>query len=468
MNRDLEKRIRQMSEALGVPANFDVVFRKLRIGNRDAATFCIDGFTDGAVLQRIIQFFIGMKDDEIAADAKQFVEQSVPFNETIVTGDWEKALLLTFSGMTCLLVEGFDDAILIDCREYPARSVDEPVKDKVLRGSRDGFVETIVFNSALIRRRIRSPELRFELMQAGTSSQTDVAIGYMQGRVNKEYLEKIRRSIRDIQVDSLTMNAESLAECIYRGSWFNPLPKFKYSERPDTAAASLLEGNIILLVDNSPSAMIIPNTIFDVIEDTDDYYFPPITGTYLRWSRIVITLLALFVSPLYLLLVRYADAVPEALLFTLPKETQNVPMVVQFLILEFAIDGMKLASLNTPNTLSTPLSVITGLVIGEFAVSSGWFNAEAMLYMAFVALANYSQSSFELGYALKFMRVFLLLVTHWFGVWGFAAGVLAILACFALNKNVAGKSYLYPNEPMGVRKIVRQLFRVNIRTKEKN
>ncbi len=468
MNRDLEERIRQMDQALGVPENFDIIFRRLRIGNRDAATYCIDGFTDGAVLQRIIQFFIGLKDEEIAADATSFVEQSMPFNETVVTSDWEKAILLTFSGMTCLLIEGYEDAILIDCREYPARSVDEPAKDKVLRGSRDGFVETIVFNSALIRRRIRSEELRFELMQAGTSSQTDVAIGYMRGRVNQSYLKKIKECVQNIRVDSLTMNAESLAECIYRGSWLNPLPKFKYSERPDTAAAALLEGNIVILVDNSPSAMIIPNTIFDVIEDTDDYYFPPITGTYLRWSRIVITLLAVFVSPLYLLMVKHPDLVPQALLFTLPKETQNVPMIVQFLILEFAIDGMKLASLNTPNTLSTPLSVITGLVIGEFAVSSGWFNAEAMLYMAFVALANYSQSSFELGYALKFMRVFLLVLTQFLGIWGFAGGVVVIVLCFVFNKNVAGKSYLYPEEAMGVRKLMRQLFRVNIRTKEKN
>ncbi len=468
MSISFKERKKQMGDALGVPENFDVIYRQLKIGNRDAVTYCVDGFTDGAVLQRVVQFFFGLKEAEIAKTATDFVKQSVPFNETLVTSDWDQALLLTFSGMTCLLVDGYDEAILIDCREYPARSVEEPYKDKVLRGSRDGFVETIVFNSALIRRRIRSTELRFEMMQAGTSSKTDVAIGYMKGRVQEKYLEKIKNSISNIKVDSLTMNVESLAECIYRGSWLNPLPKFKYSERPDTAAASLLEGNIVILVDNSPSAMIIPNTIFDVIEDADDYYFPPITGTYLRWCRIIITLLAVFISPIYLLMVQNAELVPAGLEFILPKDTLHVPLVVQFLILEFAIDGMKLASLNTPETLSTPLSVITGLVIGEFAVSSGWFNPEAMLYMAFVALANYSQPSFEVGYALKFMRIFLLLLTAWFGVWGFVIGVVTIILIFALNKNVAGKSYLYPGTPMGARKILRQLFRVSIKTKEKN
>lgn len=468
MSISFEERVKQMGDALGVPENFDVICRPLKIGNRDAVTFCVDGFTDGAVLQRIVQFFFGLKEEEIAANAAEFVKQSVPFNETLVTSDRNQAILLVFTGLTCLLVDGFDEAILIDCRDYPARSVEEPSKDKVLRGSRDGFVETVVFNAALIRRRIRSTELRFEMMQAGTTSQTDIAIGYMKGRVQEKYLKKIKDSIANIKVDSLTMNVESLAECIYHGSWFNPLPKFKYSERPDTAAASLLEGNIVILVDNSPSAMIIPNTIFDVIEDMDDYYFPPITGTYIRWSRIIITVLALFISPIYLLMVQNADLVPAGLEFILPKDTLHVPLVVQFLILEFAIDGMKLASLNTPDTLSTPLSVITGLVIGEFAVSSGWFNPEAMLYMAFVALANYSQPSFEVGYAIKFMRVFLLLFTAWFGIWGFVIGLIVIVLLFARNKNVAGKSYLYPDTPMGARKILRQLFRVSIRTKEKN
>ena len=151
------------------------------------------------------------------------------------------------------------------------------------------------------------------------------------------------------------MNQESLAECLYQRKWYNPFPKFKYTERPDTAAAQVLEGNLVILVDNSPSAMILPTTIFDVVEEADDYYFPPVTGTYLRLTRFLIALLTYFVTPTYLLLMNHRMWIPENLEFIILKEDPNVPLILQFLLLELAIDGLRLAAVNTPNMLSTPL-----------------------------------------------------------------------------------------------------------------
>ena len=170
-----------------------------------------------------------------------------------------------------------------------------------MRGSRDGFVETLVFNTALIRRRIRDPKLSIEIMTAGESSHTDIAICYMENRVDQKLLSTIKKRIRDLEVDALTMNQESLAECLFPYKWFNPFPKFKFSERPDSSAASLLEGNIVILVDTSPSAMILPSSVFDIIEEADDYYFPPITGTYLRLTRMTISALSLFLTPTWLM-----------------------------------------------------------------------------------------------------------------------------------------------------------------------
>ncbi len=467
MFRELEKNIAYMNEALAFPENYDVIFRRLSVSGKNACTYCIDGFTDGMVLQRVVQYLIDLKVGELPADAEDVVAQCIPFNESLTSDDWDKITLLTFSGMTCLMIDGYDKAILIDCREYPARSVSEPEKDKVMRGSKDGFVETIVFNTALIRRRIRSSDLILQLFHAGESSQTDIVVCYMKGRVDEKLLQMVRERIKEIKVDSLSMNMESLAESIYHGSWWNPLPKFKYSERPDTAAASLLEGNIVIAIDNSPCVMIIPNTIFDVIEDTDDYYFPPITGTYLRLSRMFVTLFAIFVTPIFLLLMENPQWIPERFSFIYLKEQVNVPIFWQFILLEFAIDGLRLATLNTPNMLSTPLSVIAAIVMGEFAVSSGWFSAEIVLYMAFVSLANYSQPSLELGYAIKFIRIALLTLTALFGVWGLLAGVIGLGVLISQNKNVAGGSYLYPAKPLHGKNLLKQFFRVSIRTKEK-
>ena len=361
--------------------------------------------------------------------------------------------------MFVLLIDGYDKALLIDSRTYPARGVEEPEKDKVLRGSKDGFVETVVFNTALIRRRIRSTDLHMEMMSAGKSSKTDIVLCYMKGRVDEELLSAIRRKIRNIRVDSLTMNQESLAECLYQRHWYNPFPKFKYTERPDAAAAQVLEGNLVILVDNSPAAMILPTTIFDVVEEPDDYYFPPVTGTYLRITRFLITLFTYFMTPTFLLLMNHQEWLPEGFSFVMLKEDPNIPLIWQFLILELAIDGLKLAAVNTPNMLSTPLSVMAALILGEFSVKSGWFNAEVMLYMAFVAIANYTHPSYELGYAIKFFRLINLILTAIFQFWGYLAGIILFFTAIITNKMVSGQSYLYPLIPFSYQKLSHALFR---------
>ena len=363
------------------------------------------------------------------------------------------------SGISCLFIDGYDTCLTIDCRTYPARSVSEPDKDKVMRGSRDGFVETLIFNTALIRRRIRDPKLTMEILSAGESSHTDIALCYMSSRVDQELLKKIKERISRLKVDALTMNQESLAECIFPYKWFNPFPKFKFSERPDTAAASILEGNIVVLVDTSPSAMILPASVFDIIEEADDYYFPPITGTYLRLTRMIISTLSLLVTPTWLLLMEYPSMIPSWLEFIQLSDPLNVPLIWQLLILEFAIDGLRLAAVNTPNMLTTPLSVIAGIVLGEYAVKSGWFNSETMLYMAFVTVANYSQASFELGYAMKFMRILILILTALFGIWGYAAGMVLTICAIIFNRTIAGKSYIYPLIPFRWKELRKRFFR---------
>ena len=230
----------------------------------------------------------------------------------------------------------------------------------------------------------------------------------------------------------------------------------------------VLEGNIIILVDNSPSAMILPSSVFDIIEEADDYYFPPLTGTYLRLSRTVIFFLTLFLTPLWLLFMQNPGWIPEWLAFIRVTDEIHVALIYQLLILEFAIDGLRLAAVNTPSMLTTPLSVIAGIVLGEYSVKSGWFNSETMLYMAFVTIANYSMTSFELGYALKFMRVLLLILTFFLNLWGFIAGTLIAVGCLVFNRTIAGKSYIYPLIPFHWSELKKRLLRNRLPHEEKN
>lgn len=448
-----------LNKVLDVEKNFDVIYRTICFGGREACMYLVDGFCKDELVQKLLQYLMDMKPENMPEDMHGISKQFIPYVEVDVEGRFEVIINSLLSGMFVLLVDGYEKALLIDSRTYPARNVEEPEKDKVLRGSKDGFVETIVFNTALIRRRIRSTDLHMEMMNAGESSKTDIVLCYMRGRADEDFLEAIRRKIKSIRVDSLTMNQESLAECLYQRRWYNPFPKFKYTERPDTAAAQVLEGNIVILVDNSPSAMILPTTIFDVVEEADDYYFPPITGTYLRTARFLITLFTYFMTPTFLLLMNHVEWVPEAFSFIMLKEEPNIPLIWQFLILELAIDGLKLAAVNTPNMLSTPLSVMAALVLGEFSVNSGWFSAEVMLYMAFVAIANYTQQNYELGYALKFLRIINLLLTQLFGLWGYIAGIAVAVLAVCSNRTVSKSSYIYPLVPFDGKNLKNRLIR---------
>lgn len=437
-----DKNVDYMNQMLPVEDSFDIVQRDIQIGGKDATFYFIDGFTKDESMLKIMDSFFNIKEEDMPKDAAAFATTCIPYVEVDVIGDFDQIFRNLLSGVTCLFIDGYQACLAIDCRTYPARSVDEPDKDKSLRGSRDGFVETIVFNTALIRRRIRDRHLVMKMLEVGESSRTDVALCYMEDRVDQELLKNLNHRIRDIKVDDLRMNQQSLAECLFKRKWYNPFPKFKFTERPDTAAACLLEGKVVILVDNSPSAMILPTSILDIIEEANDYYFPTLTGIYLKISRALITFLTIFLTPVFLLFMQNLSWLPKIFAFVAVKDTVNIPLIFQLLMLEVAIDGLRLAALNTPSMLSTPLSVIAGLVMGEFSVKSGWFNAEVMLYMAFVAVANYTQPNFELGYALKFMRLELLVLTAVFNWIGFLAGTVIVICSICFNKTLSGRSYL--------------------------
>ena len=456
-----------LNKKLDVDGNFDLVYRTFYVAGREACIYYIEGFTKGEVWQKLMEDFASITPEVMPPDAHEFSKKYLPYSQVGLVKDEEAMIKQLLAGISCLFIDGYDKCLTLDCRSYPVRSVSEPEKDKVLRGSRDGFVETLTFNTALIRRRIRDPKLTIEIMNTGESSHTDIAVCYFKGRVDDKLLTTIKDRINKLHVDALTMNQESLAECIYPYKWYNPFPKFKYSERPDTAAASLLEGNIIILVDNSPSAMILPSSVFDIIEEADDYYFPPITGTYLRLSRLIISIFTLYLTPLWLLFMQNPEMIPDWLRFIRLSEEPQVPLLFQLLILEFAIDGLRLAAVNTPSMLTTPLSVIAGIVMGEYSVKSGWFNSETMLYMAFVTVANYSQSSFELGYAFKFIRMILLVLTALLNVWGFIIGFILSICAVVFNKTIAGKSYIYPLIPLHLSELKKRLFRGRLPHKEK-
>ena len=462
-----EQRDEAAKQLLRIEDSFDLIRRRFMIGGKQAAFYTVDGFLKGEVSEKVMEFFYKITEEQMPEDFAGFLQQQIPYLDLMKVADQEMFVKSVLSGMSCLMVEGYDIILALDFREYPSRSVDEPDKDKVLRGSRDGFIESLIPNMALIRRRIRDTDLSFELVDVGRSSKTDVAICYMQNRVNPGVLREVQKRLKGIDVDSLTMNQESLGECIFKKGWINPFPKFKFTERPDTTAACLLEGSIVILCDNSSAAMILPTSLFEIIEDANDYYFPPLTGTYLRFSRFIINVVSIFLTPFFILLMQHPDWVPHSFEFIKIQDPMYIPPVTQLLILEVAIDGLRMAAVNTPNMLNTPLSIIPGIVFGDYTVKSGWFNSEIMLYMAFVAIANYSQSNMELGYAIKFMRIQLLILTGIFGGWGFLAGTVILIVTPLCTRTINGRNYLYPLIPFDGAQLMKRFFRVSLSENEK-
>lgn len=457
-----------LQKKLRVKESFDVVEKPMNIGGRKAALYFVDGFIKDSVMEKIMTRLLTAKPEEVdkQTTAEEFAAKMLSYVEVDLEREGHALLTAVLSGTALLLVEGYSQGFLIDARTYPARGVEEPEDDRVLRGSRDGFVETLVFNTALIRRRIRDERLTMEIMSVGSKSRTDVVLCYLDGSADQKVLEKVRRQLKAITIPALTMGQESLAECLIKKQWYNPFPKTRYTERPDTAAANVLEGKILVLVDNSPSVMILPTALFDFTQDTNDFYFPPLVGTYLRLVRIAIFLLTLFLTPVWYLLVENPDWIPNWLQFIKISEPNSVPVLLQLLLIEFIVDGLKLASLNTPSVLSNSFSVVGALILGDFAVQAKWFVPEVVLYMAFVAIANFTQPSFELGYAFKLFRVVILLLAAGFGIWGLAAGVLLMLLTAATTKTVTGRNYLFPLVPFNGRALAGLFIRRPISRKD--
>ena len=465
-NIDFKDFVTRFDKTLRVDDSFDINKRELTLYNKKACLYFIDGCVRSDLLERLVEFFMENRTSAIPENSSpaDFINANIPYIEVKQTTDMQTLVESVLKGETVLLVDGVGAGIHINARMFPTRKVDEPENERVIRGSRDGFVELILKNTAIIRRRIRNPALTFSHFTIGENTKTDVALVYMDDKADKEFVKYISDKLNNIKVYGLSMGHESLAECLITRKWFNPFPKIRYTERPDAATAMLLEGSVIILCDNSPEAMILPTSIFDFMQETGDYYHPPLVGTYMRLLRIFIFGLTVILTPLWYLLISNPQLLPTWLEFIKVSYTGGLPIIIQLFILELAIDGLKLASLNTPNALNNSLSVIGGLILGEYAVQSGWFIPEVILYMAFVSLANFAQPSNELGYAFKLLRVLLLTLTALFNIIGFFVGIILSLVLIASNKTVNGKrSYLYPLIPFNAKALKRLFFRVKLR-----
>ncbi len=465
LSADITANTLMIDKILQPQKSFDIIRRDFLVGGRMATLYFIDGFIKDEMFEKVMEFLFKITPDQLEGinTMEKYMLSLMPYVEVGHEAETNLVITQILSGPAALLIDGIENALIIDVRQYPVRSIEQPEKDRSLRGSRDGFVETLIFNTCMLRRRIRDPRLRMEYLQIGSSSKVDLCISYIEGKADEKLIKRLRERLKKIDLEGISMTAEAIAEKLIPTSFFNPFPKIRFSERPDYTSACLIEGKIALFMDNSPLVMLFPTSFVDFMKETDDYYFPPLTGSYVRIVRLVISIFTVILTPLTLLLLNNPSYLPEFLEFLRPKQAAALPIFAQFLLLELIIDGLRLASLNTPDSQSNSLGIIGGLLLSEFAVNAGWFVPEAIIYMSFVAIASYSQPSFEMGYAMKFLRIFTLVLTQLFGLYGFIGGFAIGFLTMAFSKTLSGNSYLYPLIPFDPKEFSKLFIRPKIK-----
>lgn len=466
----LQENIRQLNTLFSIEKSFDFIHRNLYFGETPAYWLGINGFCKSEIMLRIfsdlqnIQF---TKDQQIE-DLTRYMEAKIGYVQAEKVDAYDQIIKNVLSGASVLLVDGFNIAIILDSRSYPARGIEEPDTEKVSRGSRDGFIETLVFNTALIRRRIRNPKLTFEILTVGSDSKTDVCIGYIEGIADHTLLCKLRDKISSLNISALTMGAKSLEELIIKKKWYQPLPQVRFTERPDVASSFILEGYLVVLVDNSPTAMIFPCSIFQFTQHPDDYYLNPSVGSYFRLMRFGCILLALLLMPVFLLLGMHSNLLPPDWQFLTSESLTPTRLFVHVLVIEFGLNLFQYASTLAPAAYSGSLGLIGGLLLGQIAVDLKWLSIEALFYGAATLFATISIASKEFIDALRLYRLFLVLATGLFDFYGFFAGLLLIIISAATTKGFGGNSYFWPLFPLDLPALKALLFRYPAKTASGN
>lgn len=456
---NLEENKTQIKNRLPLDKSFDLIGRDIEVADTKGFLVFVDGFVKDDVMLYILQDLQYLNDKDKILDLHGFTQRHLAYIEVSYFKDLDTMETAVLSGNVAVIFDHHSEGLLIDARTYPARGPQEPDLEKVTRGSRDGMVETIVFNTALIRRRIRDTRLIFEMKQVGLRSKSDIAISYIDGLASQQLLSELHASLDKIQVDSLVMAEKSLVELLIKSNWYNPLPKVRFTERPDVVAAHLLEGHIAVIVDNSPSVILLPTTIFHFTQHAEDYYQNPMVGTYTRWMRFIALTAALLVTPIWLLLVSHVDQLPEYLQFIGPKEEGVIPIFIQFIVLEIGLYVLRIASIHTPNSLSTSLGIIGGLILSQFAVTVGWVGEETVLYMAIVGICTFASPSIEFSLAIIIFRTLLLILTGLFDWIGFVVGIGYVLIMIFETKTFAGFHYTWPLIPFNGAALSNILFR---------
>ncbi len=451
----LDENVQKISQDIGCFISCDAKYRTYTLLNQKVYLFFVSSLVSEEMIQNITKRLLEV--ENISFDVLATMYNNITHADVKKEKNIEQIEAAILSGMIAFLIEGINEAILVETRHFPTRSISEPDMEKTIRGSHDGFTESIEQNLGLIRRRIKDKKLRNIMYSIGEDSSFSVCLSYIEGICSEAMLKEIKDKLNKVQVSHLIMADKALEEVLLEQKW-NPYPLVRYTERPDIVSIHLYQGDFCLLVDTSPSVILAPATYFDHLTHTEEYRQTPMSGSYLRILRYIGVFCSIFLTPLW-----YMFHVKDVFsFFSFPllwKDSTAILIFLQLIFAEIGVEFLRMASIHTPSTLSTAMGLVAGILIGNVAIDVGLLSEEAVFIVAVSAIGSYMTPSYELGLANKITKLILLWSIFFFYFYGFLVATILWIIYLAHLKSFT-KPYLYPLIPFRAKELIHVLFRL--------
>jgi len=433
----------------------DIVYKEFVVGEEQKLRFTlvyVDGMSDRNLLNLAVLESLMIDARKVAPDAPEIIDKlyelvrygNIPASELKESEDLDEAILDILIGDAVLFIDGTATLITIGAKGWPLRSVSEPNTESVLRGPRDGFVETFRMNTALVRRRIRDPRLKLKQMRIGRRSKTDVGVFYIEDIARKELVDEVFRRLESIEIDAILDSG--YIEQLIEDNPYSPFPQIAITERPDHVASELYEGRVVILVDNTPFALIVPATLNSMYQSPEDYYDRWVIATVLRFIRLAASFIAMLLPGLYIAFTSYNPGIiPTKLVLSISASRQGVPFpaVVEAFIMEMTLELLREAGIRLPAPIGNTIGIVGGLVIGQAAVQAGIVSPIMVIVVAVTAIASFANPSYNLSIGFRLMRFGLMIAAGTLGLYGLTLGFILIITHLARLKSF-NVPYLMP------------------------
>ncbi|WP_294357884.1 spore germination protein [uncultured Clostridium sp.] len=424
--------------------NSDIIYREFTACNIKCALIYIDGMADKVLLNDFILKPLMRRREIVLNDVDDLKDRLMAISDLSDQDNLHKMIIAMLSGDTMMLVDGYQSGFVIATRAWPNRGVSEPSGETVIRGSREGFTETIRFNTALVRRRIRDPKFRVKPMTLGVRSKSDVAIMYIDDIVNPGVLKATIEELQKIKLDAI-LDSGYIQSYLERNT-LSPFPQVQSTERPDVVAAALYEGRVAIIVDNSPFAIIVPATLVNLFQSPDDYYQRSIYGSITRFIRVIAVLLSVLLPAFYIAVTSFSPSIiPSKLAYSIAAAREGVPFpaFIEVVIMEVAMAILMEAVVRLPKPIGSTIGIVGGLIIGQAAVSAGIVSPIMVIIVGVTAVTSFITPSYEITFGLRIIRFLLIALSTCLGLYGITIGILIILIHLVKLKSFT-LSYLSP------------------------